>query len=127
MGLDAAAFQQQVFVKPRGAANVKRFPGLVLRDGDGDSWRLGSHAKKLPPTLPVWCSDVIQFLSEWRCYVLRGNATSVCYSGDEHSAPVDKERVAAMIAALDNSREGSAAYALAWASCAVATARCRRS
>jgi hypothetical protein len=106
--LDAAAFEQPIFVKPRGAANTKRFTSLVLRD-DGNAWL---NESCLPPTMPVWCSDVLDLQTEWRCYVLRGKAKSVCYSGDALEAPLDQPKVFAMVAALQASGEGAAAYAL---------------
>ena len=102
----AMAAGAPVFVKPRGAENVKLFTGFVV--DESNAWRLHN----LPPDLRVWCSEVLSFVSEWRCYVLRGSVKLVCYSGDEHLAPPDTEAIRKAIDALKVSGEGSAAYAL---------------
>ena len=69
-----------------GAAHAKRFTGVVLHSIE-DAWRCSGA----PNDLPVWCSDVLSIVSEWRCYVLRGRGMRcVCYSGDEKAAPADE-------------------------------------
>jgi len=102
----AMATVDQTFVKPRGAEHVKRFTGLVV--DESNAWTLD----KQPPDLPVWCSEVLTFHSEWRCYVLGDAVQRVCYRGDEATAPADEAKIAAAIEALKRSGEGSAAYAL---------------
>merc|ERR1719152_207109 len=67
---------------------------------------------KEPSDLPVHCSSVLSFLSEYRCYVLNDAVHIVCYSGDEHAAPADATKVREAVEALRASGQGSAAYAL---------------
>ncbi len=54
-----------VFVKP--IWDVKRFSGTVL-DKSEDLIKLGGGLEDIP----VWCSEKVNFLSEWRLWVLRG-------------------------------------------------------
>ena len=102
----AMAAAGPTFVKPRGAAQVKRFTGMVV--GNEDTWKLARQ----PSDLPVWCSEVLSFASEWRCYVLGDAVQCVCYKGDEKMAPVDESKIRTAIDCLRASGQGSAAYAL---------------
>lgn len=98
-----------VFTKPRGAAHTKLFTGCVLDGTNG--WRLDRVSRDTP----VWLSSVLEgMLAEWRCYCLHGRVeASVCYHGNEVSAPLDRARVEAAAATLHASvEEGSAAFAL---------------
>ncbi len=54
-----------VFVKP--VYDVKRFSGTVL-DKSEDIIKLGGGLEDIP----VWCSEKVHFLSEWRLWVLHG-------------------------------------------------------
>lgn len=54
-----------VFVKP--IWDVKRFSGTVL-DKSEDLIKLGGGLEDIP----VWCSEKVNFLSEWRLWVLHG-------------------------------------------------------
>ncbi len=54
-----------VFVKP--IWDVKRFSGTVL-DKSEDLIKLGGGLEDIP----VWCSEKVNFLSEWRLWVLNG-------------------------------------------------------
>lgn len=51
-----------IFVKP--LAQTKKFTGCVL-DGS-EAWQLEGISRKTP----VWCSEVVDFISEWRVYVV---------------------------------------------------------
>lgn len=57
------------FVKPREA--IKLFTGFVY-DPLGDVTPEVIAFEALPPETPVWVSDVVSWVSEWRYYVLRG-------------------------------------------------------
>ena len=64
-----------VFVKP--VYDVKRFSGTVL-DKSEDIIKLGGGLEDIP----VWCSEKVHFLSEWRLWVLRGQPVGLTpYSG----------------------------------------------
>ncbi len=70
-----------VFVKPRD--RDKRFTGFVY-EGRSD----GIHFQGASGRLPVYCSDVVRFESEYRAYVVRGEVRGVChYSGREDEPP----------------------------------------
>ena len=72
--------RRPVFVKPR--VRTKRFTGKVIHDG-GDYW-----LSAVPPKEPVWVSDVLSFVAEWRFYV-KGGAIyhHSIYSGDGSVVP----------------------------------------
>lgn len=59
-----------VFVKPRD--DSKKFTGVLVR-GTGDLVGCGDPAYDTP----VWCSESVNFLCEWRCFVRYGNILDV--------------------------------------------------
>lgn len=61
---------EPVFLKPRGTA--KRFTGRVVSD-PVDLWSLPVRS----PSTPVWCSEVVQIVSEHRVFVCRGRIVGV--------------------------------------------------
>lgn len=73
-----------IFVKP---VNHKVFTGFVMTGSFDDSIRLAPY----PPDEEVWLSPVVDFLSEYRCYVLRGEVLGAhFYKGDWSRAPSRK-------------------------------------
>lgn len=67
---------EAVFVKP--AVRAKRFTGFVL-DDDRD-WRLHGVSNREP----VWCSEPVAWVSEWRVYVVRKAVRFIAhYEGDQ--------------------------------------------
>jgi hypothetical protein len=70
-----------MFIKP---VNHKVFTGFVMTGSFNDSIRLAPYA----PDEDVWLSPVIDFVSEYRCFVLRGEILDVrLYRGDWAKAP----------------------------------------
>lgn len=71
-----------VFVKP--LDDTKRFTGLVLRTaGDIDAIPLCDGQEKLPDDYAVQAQTPVNFLSEWRVFVVRGRVAGTCHhSGD---------------------------------------------
>lgn len=68
------------FIKP--AETHKGFTGLVLREA-ADPRLVGQRARQ-----QVWCSDVVVWRSEWRCYVLEQTIGHLaCYAGDPQVRP----------------------------------------
>ena len=64
-----------VFVKP--VEDVKRFHGTVL-DKSEDLIKLGGGLEDID----VWCSSRVNFISEWRLWVLQGEIVGLCpYKG----------------------------------------------
>lgn len=72
-----------VFAKP--SRRTKRFTGMVIKDGF--DYRL----ERIPSNEPVWCSEVCDWKSEWRYYVvchqIKGKAF---YNGDPSVMPDEK-------------------------------------
>ncbi|MFZ6770660.1 ATP-grasp domain-containing protein [Undibacterium sp. Di26W] len=65
LGADGAP----VFIKP--ASGWKRFTGFIAKNPE--DYRLSAVSKNMQ----VWVSEPIQFLSEWRVYVLRGEIQDI--------------------------------------------------
>ena len=63
------------FVKPKG--QIKAFTGTVVKSkADLDFATVGYDGE-------VWVSPVVDFISEWRCYINRGKLIKIChYAGD---------------------------------------------
>ena len=71
--------QWPVFVKPLG--DSKKFTGVLVR-GTGDLMGCGDMAADTP----VWCSEPIRLLREWRCFVRYGKILDVRpYTGNWRS------------------------------------------
>lgn len=87
------------FVKPK---QLKRFTGRMLYDYDRFQFN-GASLRS-----PVWISDPVTWLGEWRCYIVRGEVVGVRpYSGDE-TAPLDLEVVQAAADAYTDAPWGHA-------------------
>ena len=66
---------KKVFIKP--SDKYKRFNGFITN---------GGYRKKKKP--PYWCSEVVDFVNEWRYYVSNGEIlTGEWYYGDEINTP----------------------------------------
>lgn len=74
-----------VFVKP--AVRAKRFTGFVLEDGC--DWRLQGVSRREP----VWCSDPVTWLSEWRVYVVRSEVRFIANYDGNSSIELDRDLV----------------------------------
>ncbi len=90
-----------VFVKP--VSEGHRFRGTTLDETD-DLIKLGG----LVTDIAIWCSEKVQFLSEWRVYVVDGVAVGMnFYAGDWQILP-DTETIRAAIAAYRSAPRGYA-------------------
>jgi hypothetical protein len=67
-----------VFIKP--ATRTKRFTGFVLTDP------FDTRLSGVPAREPIWWSEVVQWQSEWRCYVIDGEIVHVSHCDGEPSA-----------------------------------------
>ncbi|HGP8432650.1 TPA: ATP-grasp domain-containing protein [Streptococcus pneumoniae] len=66
------------FIKPKAGSKV--FTGRVV-NGTHDLIGIG-----LPFDYPIWISEVVEFIAEWRCFVLDGRVLDVRpYTGDYHA------------------------------------------
>ncbi|HEL1618626.1 TPA: ATP-grasp domain-containing protein [Streptococcus suis] len=66
------------FIKPKAGSKV--FTGRVV-NGTRDLVGIG-----LPFDYPIWISDIVEFVAEWRCFILNGEVLDVRpYTGDYHA------------------------------------------
>lgn len=78
--MERVAYRGPVFVKP--ALRAKRFTGLVLREFD--DYRVAG----IPKSESVYHSQVVEWLSEWRCYVVGQDVLfQACYAGNDQQVP----------------------------------------
>jgi hypothetical protein len=96
---------QPVFAKPAGRA--KLFTGRVFFN-QADLYHLGTTSQREP----VWCSEVVSWLSEYRVYIVGQEIVSVdCYSGDA-SIALNQSVVDEAVATYHRSGEVPAAYGI---------------
>lgn len=71
-----------VFIKP--FANYKTFTGIIATGTESlkmDKWADAADT-------PVWCSDVVSFVNEWRYYITNGTVVDTgWYAGDDTNTP----------------------------------------
>ena len=96
---------REVFAKPAGRR--KHFTGRVFAS-PGDMYYLaGTSAQE-----PLWCSEVVRWLSEFRVYVIRGEIVSIhSYHGDA-SVTLCEPTLREAIATFTASGEAPAAYGI---------------
>jgi hypothetical protein len=92
-----------VFIKP--AECTKRFTGFVL-DNPHD-YRIAGVSR----SLPVWVSNPVRWLAEWRVYVVRNEVRHISLYAGARAAPVDHSAVERMVARY-TAAGGPAGYAL---------------
>lgn len=83
-----------VFVKP--VLGWKKYTGFVMEAGSTHQLNGTSLSA------PAWVSEPIEFLSEWRAYVLRGEIQSIRFAdhGGDRSVLPDRNAIEAAVAAL---------------------------
>jgi len=97
---------ESYFIKP---ANWKSFTGFVTSVSD-DHRFFGTSNR-----IPAYVSTVVQFQSEWRCYVADGEWLAISFAGDEKADryPMpDKDVIREAITELTASGEAPAGYAI---------------
>lgn len=94
--------QVPVFIRP--AKRWKVFTGFVAETPNPAQVHGVSRRE------PVWCSEVVRFVSEWRFYVVRGDVRFVGFAkhGGDRSRRPDESLIREAIVALD----APAAYAI---------------
>ncbi len=114
---EAGSLTGRWFVKP---VSTKLFTGFLL-DALGRPDRLSDHDRAqhdvfigLPPDTPVWVSEPVSWVSEWRYYVGHGRILGAGrYDDGPDEAPIpDAGQVEQMIAAMDYGGNGPSSYAL---------------
>jgi hypothetical protein len=94
-----------VFVKP--AARRKNFTGFVVASAS-DLYRLGGTSRRQP----VWCSEVVKWVSEFRVYVVRDRIVSIDHYDGDPQRTLDLDVVAAALAAFRAAGEAPSAYGI---------------
>ena len=67
---------QKLFIKP--AEDTKAFSGLIVTTDEEDCWMkylIDEH----PADFPVWCSSLVEIISEYRVYIVNGNLKGICH------------------------------------------------
>jgi hypothetical protein len=94
LGAVAASLEHRgepVFVKPRGTA--KRFTGRVVTEvGDLRSLPVRSAST------PVWCSEVVEIVSEHRVFMIHGRVVGTCHYDGAAAVPPEDGAVDAICA-----------------------------
>lgn len=73
--------REPLFVKPR--LRNKGFPSVAVYDADDFP-----DAARQPDDSAVWVAEYVTFVSEWRCFVRRGEVLDLCrYQGDVFRYP----------------------------------------
>lgn len=101
----AEGAREPVFTKP--ADRCKNFTGRVFASLD-DFRELGNVSR----SQAVWCSEIVDWLSEYRVYVIGAEIVSVdLYSGDSNRT-LDLEVIKAALGAFHDSGEAPSAYGI---------------
>lgn len=94
-----------VFAKPH--LREKRFTGRVFSE-PGDFFFLGGVSKREP----VICAEVVEWISEFRVYVVNSEIRAIAhYVGDAEAAP-DRQILEQAVTLLDQAGQSVAGYAL---------------
>ena len=94
-----------IFVKPCG--KLKRFTGRVF-ESEQDLIYLEGISKRLP----VYCSEVVQWLSEYRVFVIKSKIVGIQHYSGNPSIYINEDVVVNCVKCLEESGEATAAYAI---------------
>jgi hypothetical protein len=94
-----------VFIKP--AARRKDFTGFIV-SASSDLYRLGNASRRQP----VWCSDVVHWISEYRVYVVRDCIVGIDHYDGDPAQSLDLDVVTTALAAFRASGEAPSAYGI---------------
>jgi ATP-grasp domain, R2K clade family 2 len=94
-----------VFAKPRGRR--KRFTGRVF-DSPADL----IHLEGASAATPIYLSEVVDWVSEYRVYVVRGRVVGIHHYGGDPAILPDEAVVSEAIRTLESSGQATAGYGL---------------
>jgi hypothetical protein len=94
-----------VLAKPDG--RKKRFTGHVFRNVDDLQYIEGASKNT-----PIWCSDVVKWLSEYRVFVLKGEIIGIQHYFGDPMLSINEQIVSEALLRFEQSGEATAAYAL---------------
>lgn len=95
----------ELFAKPAGRR--KRFSGRVFSSLEDFSRLSGVSAKE-----PLWCSEVVSWISEFRVYVIEGGIVAVDHYGGDAGTGLSMRVVEEAVAAFTASGEAPSAYGI---------------
>lgn len=94
-----------IFAKP--LDHKKRFTGRVFTSHEDLRYLEGASQN-----LPIWCSELVEWLSEYRVFVTRGEIVGIqSYAGD-NKISLNMDVVSKAIHLLEDAGESTAAYAV---------------
>lgn len=102
--LDIDGLTLPVFIKP---VEEKIAKGIVI-----DSWDKASDYKNLSEDTEIYCSEVLELKSEWRCFVCVDKLVGVQIYNGNKDFTCDLDTVSRAINAYANNRKRPAAYTL---------------
>ena len=89
-----------VFIKP---VEEKTAPGIVL-----NTWADLEDYKNQDPDSEIYCSEVVNFISEWRCFVLYGEILDIRFYYGDRNAECDRSVIDAAVQAYTSKPAGCA-------------------
>lgn len=89
-----------VFIKP---VEEKTALGLVVNSWD-DLWEY----ERLGPETEIYCSEVVRFVSEWRCFLLYGRIIGIHFYYGDPEIECDRKVIYAAVKAFPNMPAGCA-------------------
>jgi ATP-grasp domain, R2K clade family 2 len=94
-----------VFAKPKG--RKKRFTGHVFKQLDDLR-----YIEDTSTTTPVFCAEVLEWLSEYRVFVMQANIVGTMHYAGDPAINIDKQVAAEAVQLLEQSGEATAAYTI---------------
>ena len=89
-----------MFIKP---VEEKTAPGIVL-----NTWADLEDYKNQDPDSEIYCSEVVNFISEWRCFVLYGEILDIRFYYGDRNAECDRSVIDAAVQAYTSKPAGCA-------------------
>ena len=109
LGQEAAKFAQgsekPQFIKPRN--QLKRFTGLVV-ETDKDFFSISSVSFHEP----IYCSDIVEFVSEYRVYVVDTKICAIDHYKGNQDIPIDLKVVQDAVTCLSQSNNDLGSYGI---------------
>jgi len=96
---------EPLFVKPKG--RIKRFTGTVFASPSDIVYMEGASAK-----MPVYCSEVVRWLSEYRIFVMYGRIVGIQHYAGDPAHVLDERVVAEAVQTYQGSGEAPAGYGI---------------
>ena len=89
-----------VFIKP---VEEKTAPGIVV-----NTWKDLEDYKQLDPDTDIYCSEVVNFVSEWRCFITYGKIIDIRFYYGDPVTECDRNVIEAAVKAYSGMPAGCA-------------------